>query len=46
MSYPYVGAKFRSQYLSHTMPDLGGVFFPLGQGDSCAQLDHMDLEKY
>ena len=23
----------------HLMPDLGGFFFSLGQGDGCAQLD-------
>ena len=26
MSCLYVGAKFRSQYLSHMMPNLGGGF--------------------
>jgi hypothetical protein len=25
------------------MPILDEVFFSLGQGDGCAQLDHMDL---
>ena len=45
MCCPNLGDKFRSQYLSHMMPTLGGDFFPLGQGDSCAQLDWMDLEK-
>ena len=44
MSCPYVGAKFWSQCLSHMMPNLGGVL-PLGQGDGCAQLDWIDLEK-
>ena len=31
-------------YLSHMMPNLDGILSPLGQGDGCAQLDHMDLE--
>ena len=26
------------------MPNLGGVF-PLGQGDNCPQLHHMDLKE-
>ena len=47
MSCPYVGAKFRNQYLSHVMSNLGGEFFfslpSSGQGDGCA-LDQMDLE--
>ena len=29
MDCPNVGDKFRSQYLSHMMPNLGGVFSPL-----------------
>jgi len=37
--------KCRSQYLSTYDANLGGVFLPLGQGDSCARLDWMDLEK-
>jgi hypothetical protein len=52
MSNPYVGAKFRIQYLSHTVRCpiwvvylLNYLFSPLGQGDGCAQLDHMDLDK-
>ena len=46
MCCPNVGGRFRSQYLSHMMPNLGGVFFSfLGQGDVCAQLDWMDLEE-
>ena len=36
----------RSQYLSHMMPNLGGFFSPLGQGDGCAQLDRIDLKKH
>ena len=51
MRCPNVGAKFRSRNLSHMMPNLG-VFFlffcfkvPLRQGDNCAQLYQMDLEK-
>jgi hypothetical protein len=47
MSCPCGGATFRSQYLSHMMPNLGGVYFLslLGQGNGCAQLDMIDLEK-
>jgi hypothetical protein len=38
-----VGAKFRNQYLSHMMSNLGGVVFPpLEQGGGCAQLDRND----
>ena len=44
MSYPNLGAKFKSQYLLHMMPTWVG-FYPLGQGESCAQLDQMDSEK-
>ena len=44
MCCPNVGAKFRSQYLSHIMPNWGGVS-PLRQGDGCAPLDLMDLKK-
>ena len=46
MSCPNVGVKFKSQYHSLIMPNLGGVLFlPLGQGDGYAQLDRMDLGK-
>jgi hypothetical protein len=27
------------------MPNLSGGFLPLGQGDGCAQLNRMDLER-
>ena len=37
--------KFKSQCLSHMMPNLGGFIFLLEQGDNCAQFDRMDLEK-
>ena len=39
-----LGPKFRSQYLLHMMPNLAG-FFSLGQGDGCAQLPRMNLDK-
>ena len=41
---PNVGAEFKSQYLSHLMPNLGGGF-PFKQGDDCAQLDGVDQEE-
>lgn len=34
---PNEGPKLRSQYLSHKMSNLGGVF-PLKQGEGCANL--------
>ena len=40
----YPKSKFRNQYLSHTMPNLGGIFLTLGHCDVCARLDQMDLE--
>ena len=40
---PNVGAKFRSQCLSHFDAQFGWGF-PLKQGDDYAQLDWMDLE--
>ena len=44
MCCSYVGARFRSQYLSHMIPNLGGFFFLLGQGEGCAQLHCMNLK--
>ena len=45
MCCPNIGAEFRRQYPSHMMSNLGWGFFPLGQGDGCAQLDWIDLGK-
>jgi hypothetical protein len=42
---PKCKTQIRSQYRSHMMFNLGEFFVPLGQGDGCAYLDWMDLEK-
>jgi hypothetical protein len=44
MCCPNGEAKFKSQCLSHMMPNSGGSF-PLEQGGGCARLERLDLEK-